>query len=229
MCGHNVCPFISRKGSSFRHCNLNEFKASSIKYSILVHLFQLLLRPRLAVTQIPGKLAKSGQSFAYRLDQPWSFDESPKFTLWRTNKKLLKMAIEIVDSPMKNGDFPWFFVCLPAGNASAPISVGTTFARPDESPHQLFFALARIVGHLVEISGLPQAATKKRDIPWQMAINSHCWALGYRTVVVHVTKKSFIAAARVLRFLQLIDFGKHLKPGESESLIILCMCAHLYI
>ena len=27
-------------------------------------------------------------------------------TLWWTNKKLLKMAIEIVDCPIKNGDFP---------------------------------------------------------------------------------------------------------------------------
>ena len=27
-------------------------------------------------------------------------------TLWWTNKKLLKMAIEIVDFPIKNGDFP---------------------------------------------------------------------------------------------------------------------------
>jgi len=23
------------------------------------------------------------------------------------------MAIEIVDLPIENGDFPWFFVCLP--------------------------------------------------------------------------------------------------------------------
>ena len=28
---------------------------------------------------------------------------------------LLKMAIEIVDFPLKNGDFPSFFVCLPEG------------------------------------------------------------------------------------------------------------------
>jgi len=27
----------------------------------------------------------------------------------------LKMAIEIVSFPIKNGDFPWFFVCLPEG------------------------------------------------------------------------------------------------------------------
>ena len=26
------------------------------------------------------------------------------------------MAIEIVDLPIKNGDFPWFFVGLPEGN-----------------------------------------------------------------------------------------------------------------
>ena len=28
------------------------------------------------------------------------------FTFWQTYKKLLKMAIEIVDLPIKNGDFP---------------------------------------------------------------------------------------------------------------------------
>ena len=28
------------------------------------------------------------------------------YTLWWTNKKLLKMAIEIVDFPIENGDFP---------------------------------------------------------------------------------------------------------------------------
>ena len=32
-----------------------------------------------------------------------------------TNKKLLKMAIEIVDLPMKNGDFPIKNVSLPEG------------------------------------------------------------------------------------------------------------------
>ena len=37
------------------------------------------------------------------------FDQCPHFryiTLWWTYKKLLKMAIEIVDFPIKNGDFP---------------------------------------------------------------------------------------------------------------------------
>ena len=28
------------------------------------------------------------------------------------------MAIEIVELPTKNGDFPWFFVCLPEGIVS---------------------------------------------------------------------------------------------------------------
>ena len=32
--------------------------------------------------------------------------EHEKNTLWWTNKKQLKMAIEIVDFPIKNGDFP---------------------------------------------------------------------------------------------------------------------------
>ena len=31
------------------------------------------------------------------------------------NKKLLKMAIEIVDFPIKNGDFPWQNVSSPEG------------------------------------------------------------------------------------------------------------------
>ena len=37
------------------------------------------------------------------------------FTLWWTNKKLLKMAIEIVDFPIKHGDFPWQNVSSPEG------------------------------------------------------------------------------------------------------------------
>ena len=36
-------------------------------------------------------------------------------TLWWTNSLLLKMAIEIVDFPIKNGDFPLLFVCSPEG------------------------------------------------------------------------------------------------------------------
>ena len=31
------------------------------------------------------------------------------------SKQLLKIAIEIVSFPIKNGDFPEFFVCLPEG------------------------------------------------------------------------------------------------------------------
>ena len=38
-----------------------------------------------------------------------------KDTLWKTYKNLVKIAIEIVDLPRKNGDFPSFFVCLPEG------------------------------------------------------------------------------------------------------------------
>ena len=30
------------------------------------------------------------------------------------------MAIEIVSFPIKNGDFPWFFVCLPEGSKLIP-------------------------------------------------------------------------------------------------------------
>jgi hypothetical protein len=36
-------------------------------------------------------------------------------TLWQTNSVLSKMAIEIVDLPIKKFDFPSFFVCLPEG------------------------------------------------------------------------------------------------------------------
>ena len=36
-------------------------------------------------------------------------------TLWWTYKKLLKTAIEIVDFPIKNGDFPWQHVSSPEG------------------------------------------------------------------------------------------------------------------
>ena len=32
------------------------------------------------------------------------------------------MAIEIVDFPIENGDFPWFFVCLPEGIVPNPTS-----------------------------------------------------------------------------------------------------------
>ena len=37
------------------------------------------------------------------------------YTLWWTYKKLLKMAIEIVDFPIKNCDFPWQNVSSPEG------------------------------------------------------------------------------------------------------------------
>ena len=31
------------------------------------------------------------------------------------------MVIEIVDFPIKNGDFPWLCGCLPEGNSTQPI------------------------------------------------------------------------------------------------------------
>ena len=37
------------------------------------------------------------------------------YPAWWTYKKLLKMAIEIVDFPIKNGDFPWQNVSSPEG------------------------------------------------------------------------------------------------------------------
>ena len=36
------------------------------------------------------------------------------------NSLLLKMAIEIVSFPIKNGDVPQFFVCLPEGMIVLP-------------------------------------------------------------------------------------------------------------
>ena len=39
-----------------------------------------------------------------------------KYPLVMTNSLLLKMAIEIVSFPMKNGDVQSFFVCLPEVN-----------------------------------------------------------------------------------------------------------------
>ena len=42
-------------------------------------------------------------------DDVWMDVPSGKLT------QLLKMAIEIVDLPIKNGDVPQFFVCLPEG------------------------------------------------------------------------------------------------------------------
>ena len=47
---------------------------------------------------------------------PGLMDVIPPPTLWWTYKKQLKMAIEIVDFPMKNGDFPWQNVTSPEGN-----------------------------------------------------------------------------------------------------------------
>jgi hypothetical protein len=48
-------------------------------------------------------LAASQKRTGGNVSHGWSFRW---VTLWQTYKKLLKMAIEIVDFPMKNGDFP---------------------------------------------------------------------------------------------------------------------------
>ena len=44
-------------------------------------------------------------------------------TLWWTNKKLWKVAIEIVDFPIKNGDFPLQTVSSPEGNSNCTVAV----------------------------------------------------------------------------------------------------------
>ena len=46
-----------------------------------------------------------------------------RYTLWRTNKKQWKMAIEIVDFPSKNGDFPWQNVSSPEGTGGEIIEL----------------------------------------------------------------------------------------------------------
>ena len=43
----------------------------------------------------------------------WDFNGT--YPLVNVNKQLLKMAIEIVDFPMKNGDVPWQNVSSPEG------------------------------------------------------------------------------------------------------------------
>ena len=44
-----------------------------------------------------------------------SFQVDVSSTLWWTYKKQWKMAIEIVDVPIKNSDFPWHYVSSPEG------------------------------------------------------------------------------------------------------------------
>ena len=38
------------------------------------------------------------------------------YPLVNIQKAIENGPVEIVDLPMKNSDFPWFFVCLPEGN-----------------------------------------------------------------------------------------------------------------
>ena len=43
--------------------------------------------------------------------------------MWRIPSGYVKIAngpVEIVDLPIKNSDFPWFFACLPEGNGWGP-------------------------------------------------------------------------------------------------------------
>ena len=52
--------------------------------------------------------SKSCCSSSLRRSSRESFSSiSWRHTLWWTYKKLWKMAVEIVDVPIKNGDFPW--------------------------------------------------------------------------------------------------------------------------
>ena len=60
-----------------------------------------------------GKLTTPGK-FKLQLKLPWGLTERPG-TLWWTNSLQWKMAIEIVDFPIKNSDFPWQNVSSPEG------------------------------------------------------------------------------------------------------------------
>jgi len=57
---------------------------------------------------------------------------------------LLKMAIEIVDLPIKNGDFPYFFVCLP----ETIVSLGSKIC--SKKPSQAEARLARLLTALLQ-------------------------------------------------------------------------------
>ena len=52
------------------------------------------------------------------MDTPTTVDHHFPFTLWQTNSLLLKIAIEIVDLPIKNCDFSVRYVKLPEGTHS---------------------------------------------------------------------------------------------------------------
>ena len=61
-------------------------------------------------------------------------------TLWWTYKKLWKMAIEIVDFPMKTGDFPLLCGCSPEGNPqwSQAICTPQAFRSPLACAERMF-------------------------------------------------------------------------------------------
>ena len=50
------------------------------------------------------------------------------------NSLLLNMAIEIVDFPMKHGDFPSFFVCLPEASPCRKLHMLTAAEVMNEGP-----------------------------------------------------------------------------------------------
>ena len=52
----------------------------------------------------------------------WNLMELNAKTPGKQYKKLLKMVIEIVDLPIKKGDFPEFFVSLPEGKLSSVLT-----------------------------------------------------------------------------------------------------------
>jgi len=55
---------------------------------------------------LPGKAGAPRGWPSHAVKTWWILDPNGGYPAWKTYKKLLKMAIEIVDLPIKNGDFP---------------------------------------------------------------------------------------------------------------------------
>ena len=78
-------------------------------------------------------------------------------TLWWTYKKQWKMAIEIVDFPIKNGDFPLLLVCSPEGSPFFGGKICPCFDQANQrgSPRTCCTSAS-----IAQTSGWPQTAGK---------------------------------------------------------------------
>ena len=102
-------------------------------------------------------------------------------TLWGTNSLQWKMAIEIVDFPIKNGYFPLLFVCSPEDNQMVNSSSDGTMTRPLHHSDKL--------GHLRQIHGDHLLLRAASTVPWYHA---GCHAIsGSITKGCHVKLGSF--------------------------------------